>query len=82
MTVDDMVLLGCVVSESGFEHKLSVVRNLFERSQCLVTEIEDRKQEDLHVEKALRACGYPKWTFNKVRRQIESKRDKKTRKRF
>ena len=27
----------------------------------------------------LRACGYPKWTFNKVRRQIESKRDKKTR---
>ena len=25
------------------------------------------------------ACGCPKWSFNKVRRQIESKRDKKTR---
>ena len=53
---------------------------MLERSQCLVTEIENRKQEDLHVEETLRACGYPKWTFNKVRCQIESKRDKKTRK--
>jgi len=53
---------------------------LLERSYCLVTEIEDRKQEDFYVEEALRACGYPKWTFNKVRRQIESKRDKKTKK--
>jgi len=51
-----------------------------ERSQCLVTEVKDRKQEDLHVEEALQACGYPKWTFNKVRCQIECKRDKKTRK--
>jgi len=62
------------------EHKLSVVRMLLERSQCLVTEIEDRKQEDFHVEEVLRACGYPKWTFNKVRRQTESKRNKKTEK--
>ena len=53
---------------------------LLERSYCLVTEIEDRKQEDFYVEEALRACGYPKRTFNKVRRQIESKRDKKTKK--
>ena len=56
------------------------MRTLLERSQCLVTEIEDRKQEDFHVEEALRACRYPKYTFNKVRRQIESKRNKKTRK--
>ena len=63
-----------------YGHKLSVVRTLLERSQCLVTEIDDRKQEDFHVEEALWACWYPKWTFNKVRRQIESKRDKKTRK--
>jgi len=62
------------------EHKLSVVRTLLEKSQCLVTETENRKQDDFNVEEALRACGYPKWTFNKVRRQTESKRDKKTRK--
>ena len=73
-------------SHHPIEHKLSVVRTLLERSQCLVTKIEDRKQEDFHVEEALRACGYPKWIFNKVRhqnkmrRQFESKGDKKTRK--
>jgi len=68
------------LSHHPIEHKLSVARTLLERSQCVVTEIEDRKQEDSHVEEALRVCGYPKWNFNKVRGQIESKRDKKTRK--
>jgi len=66
-------------SHHPIEHKLTVVRTLLERSQCLVTEIEDRKQEDSHVEEALRACGYLKSSFNKVRRQTESKRVKKTR---
>ena len=41
-------------SHHPIEHKLSVVRTLLERSQCLVTEIEDRKQEDFYIEKALR----------------------------
>ena len=62
-------------SQHPVGHKLSVVRTLLERSQCLVTEIEDRKQEDFHLEEALRACGYLKWTLNKVRHHIESKRD-------
>jgi len=44
-------------SHQPTEHKLSVVRTLLERSQCLVTDIEDRKQEDFNVEGALRACG-------------------------
>ena len=56
-----------------------MVRTLSERSQCLVTDNEDRNQEDFHIEAALWACRDPKWTCNKVRRQIESKRDKKTR---
>jgi len=70
-------------SHHPIEHELNVVslaRTLLERSQCLVTEIEDRKQEDFHVEEALRACGYLKWTFNKVRHQTESKRNKMSRK--
>ena len=45
-------------SHHPIEHKLSVVRTLLERSQCLVTKIEGRKEEDFHVEKA--GCGYPK----------------------
>jgi len=55
------------------EHKLSVVRTLLERSQNLVTDSQDKTQEDAHVEEAVRACGYPSWSFAKVRRQIESK---------
>jgi len=51
---------------------------LLERGRCLVAEAEYRKQEDLHVEDTLRACGYPKWTFNKVRCRIGSRRDEKT----
>jgi len=44
-----------------------------------VIENEDRKQKDSHAEEAHRAYGYLKWSFNKVRHQIESKRDKRTR---
>ena len=64
-------------SHHPIEHKLSVVRTLLERSQCSVTDNEDRKQEDSHLEAALRACGYPKWNpnLNLIRRS----RDKKTR---
>jgi len=39
-------------------HKLSVVRTLLERRQQLVTVIQDKIQEDAHVEEALRASGY------------------------
>jgi len=46
-------------SHHPIEHKLSVVRTLLERSQCLVAEIEDRKQDYIvfHVEEALRHAG-------------------------
>jgi len=47
-------------SHHPIDHKLSVVKTLLERSQCLVTEIEDRKQKDSHVEEVLWARGYPK----------------------
>jgi len=52
------------------EHKLSAVRTLLERSQSLVTENEDKIREDEQVKQALRSCGYPDWTFNKVQREI------------
>ena len=54
-------------SHHPIERKLSVVRTLFERCQRLVTDNEDKVQEDIHVEEALRSCGYPDWTFRKVK---------------
>ena len=35
----------------------------------------DRHAEDLHIEKALRDCGYADWTFHKVKKQEETKMD-------
>ena len=35
------------------------LRTLVERSQQLVTVSQEKIQEDVHVEEALRACGYP-----------------------
>ena len=64
-------------SHHPIEHKLSVVRTLLDRSQSLVTNNDDKEREDIHVQKALRACGYPEWSFSKVRHQMESTRDKK-----
>jgi len=62
------------------EHKLHVMRMLLERSQSLVSDSHDRQLKDAHVEKALRSCGYPQWTFRKVRDQMTMKTKKNQRK--
>ena len=33
----------------------------------VITEDEDKKVEEIHVQHALENCGYPKWTFDKVK---------------
>ena len=55
------------------EHKLSMMRILLQRSLTLVTDSQDKLQEDSHVEEALRACGYPEWSFRKVKHQLKSR---------
>jgi len=58
------------MSHYPIDHKIGVVRTLLERSQKLVSEPEDKKKEDIHVQDALRTCGYPEWSFQKARRQM------------
>jgi len=67
-------------SHHPIEHKLSVVRTLLELSQALISDKDDKLQEDKHVERALQACGYPDWTFKKVRDKMESAKKKKKKK--
>jgi len=38
------------------------------------------KKWDLHIEKALRDCGYPDWTFQKVKKQMKMKPSKRKQK--
>ena len=68
------------MSHHPIDHKISVVRTLLERSQNIVSEPEDKKKEDIHVQDALRTCGYPEWAFQKARCQTKQMKLKKKRK--
>jgi len=68
------------MSHHPIDHKMSVVRTLLERSQNLVSEPEDKKKEDIHVQDALWTCGYPEWSFQKARRQMKQTKPKKKKK--
>ena len=48
-------------------HKLRVIRTLYERANNIITEPEDQRQEIIHINNALRVCGYPDWFFKEVR---------------
>ena len=43
----------------------------------VVTEEGDRKKEEEHIVEALGKCGYPKWSFQKMKKQMETKKDQK-----
>ena len=59
------------MSHHPIDHKISVVKTLLERSQNLVSEPEEKKKEDIHVQDALRMCGYPEWSFQKAIRPVK-----------
>ena len=61
-------------SHHPLQHKLAVIRTSLERSDSIVTEEEDRKQEEEHVRTALHTCGYPDWAIKKVKEQMNSKK--------
>ena len=63
-------------SHHPLHQKLGVVRTLLDRCGNLVTEEQDRIQEQNKVQDALKVCGYPKWTFEKVKEQIRTKQAK------
>ena len=50
-------------SHHPLQHKVSVIRTLFERCQNIVTEKKDQLCEEEHVKTALSSCGYPGWSF-------------------
>ena len=66
-----------LMSHHPIDHKISVVRTLLERSRNLVSEPEEKKKEDIHVQDALRTCGYPEWSLQKARRQMKQMKPKK-----
>ena len=52
-------------SHHPLEHKLGVIRTLQQRADNVPTSAKGQEEEDKHLKKALRTCGYPDWTFVK-----------------
>ncbi|KAK7925859.1 hypothetical protein WMY93_008169 [Mugilogobius chulae] len=55
-------------SNHPLQHKLGVIRTLQHRAEEVPTSSEGKKKETQHVQKALSACGYPKWALNRAKR--------------
>ncbi|XP_072021371.1 uncharacterized protein [Amphiura filiformis] len=52
---------------------MGVIRTLFDRMNSVVTETSDKIKEEEHIRTALKNCGYPKWTMDKVKDQMQNK---------
>ncbi|XP_072025387.1 uncharacterized protein [Amphiura filiformis] len=63
-------------SHHPIHHKLGVVHTLLDRMNSIVTEEEDRKQEEEKIKQALGRCGYPGWTFKQVKEKMVKKQSK------
>ena len=54
-------------SHHPLHQKLGVVRTLLDRCDSIVTEQHDKDSEENNIKGALSTCGYPDWTFKKVK---------------
>ncbi len=50
--------------------KLGVICTLLDRCQNTVTDDKDKEIEEIRITEALQRCGYPRWSFNKVKKQM------------
>jgi len=44
-----------------------------DRKNTLASTENDKNKEELHIRTALQKCGYPKWIFEKVKRDQRNK---------
>ena len=67
-------------SQHPLHHKLGVIRRLMDRMENVVTEEADKQEEEQKIRSALADCGYPKWTFDRVKQQRDKTKPTKTKK--
>ncbi|XP_072039403.1 uncharacterized protein [Amphiura filiformis] len=63
-------------SQHPLHQKLGVIRTLFDRMDSIVTEEEDKKEEEQKIRTALQNCGYPRWAMDRVKQQISTSKIK------
>ena len=67
-------------SQHPLHHELDVIRTLMDSMDNAVTEEADRQEEEQKNRSALADCGYPKWTFDRVKQQRDKFKPTKTKK--
>ena len=60
-------------SNHPVQHKLGVIRTLYDRAVAVVTDPVDRESELDYVDKALRCCDYPSWALKQARDKLLSR---------
>ena len=53
---------------------------LFNRCDNVVTEEEDRRQEDEHITSTLKQCSYPAWSIRKAKKDMQDTGGKRLKK--
>ena len=53
-------------SNHPVQHKLGVIQTLHHRADSVITDPVDQESEKLHINNALKKCGYPNWSFDKA----------------
>ncbi|XP_072039523.1 uncharacterized protein [Amphiura filiformis] len=79
---DSVVLTTGVQTITGdrqisLHQKLGVVRTLLDRKNKIITEDKDKEEEEITIKNALCNCGYPSWSFEKVKQQMDTPKQKK-----
>ena len=57
-------------SNHPIQHKLGVIRTLYDRAFAVVTDPADREAELDYVDNALRRCDYPEWALKEARAKL------------
>ena len=55
-------------SNHHIQQKLGIVATFQNRIDTLITKEEDKADEEKHVKKALKICGYPEWAFHRKKK--------------
>ena len=63
-----------VCSHHPLNHKLDVIRTLYDRCDHIVIEDAVAVAEIIHVDNTLARCGYLKWSFWRERESMDTKK--------
>ncbi len=63
-------------SQHPLHQKLGVIRTLMDRMDSVITEEKDKKDEEVKIRQAMKECGYPKWSIDKVKQQMVAPKPK------